>query len=437
MGRPQLEVADIVRSHAADFVAARRGSVTSSERLVLQAIADCRTSVLGGHVDRCDRCGHQEISYNSCRNRHCPKCQASARAEWTAARQRDLLPVEYFHVVFSVPKEIASIALQNKAAVYGLIFQASAQTLREVAADPRHLGAEIGVVAVLHTWGQTLQHHPHVHCVVPGGGISEDRSRWVSCRPGFFLPVRVLSRVFRGKFLDLLRRLYMKGELTFHGQLVALGDVSAFRAYLAPLYEKEWVVYAKPPFGGPTQVLKYLARYTHRVAISNGRLVGLEDGNVSFKWKDYAHRSKRRVMTLCATEFLRRFLLHILPKGFVRIRHLGFLANRCRKSKIELCRDLLSASPEIADDESENEPEAHAVAICPSCKTGRLVRIEIPRPHERVVRHGLPPPALASYLRIRWIPGSSKRQPGDWRAPIHDCSDLPGILSSSFCLLGR
>ena len=304
-------------------------------------IAACRTAALGGHVEECDRCGHQQIAYNSCRNRHCPKCQATAAAQWLEAREAELLPVEYFHVVFTLPAALGPIALQNPRVVYGLLFRAAAETLQQIAADPKHLGAEIGFLAVLHTWGQNLEHHPHVHCVVPGGGLSPDGSRWVACRPGFFLPVRVLSRVFRGKFLALLRAAFDQGKLSFHGKLGALADAGEFRRRLAASAQTEWVVYAKPPFGGPEQVLKYLARYTHRVAISNRRLVALEDGEVTFHWKDYAHGGGQKTMTLKAIEFIRRFLLHVLPSGFVRIRHYGFLANRVCREKLALCRALL------------------------------------------------------------------------------------------------
>jgi hypothetical protein len=275
-------------------------------------------------VERCGDCGHQRIAYNSCRNRNCPKCQGLARAQWLADRQTELLDVPYFHVVFTVPEAVATIAFQNQTAVYDILFRAASETLRTIAADPRHLGAEIGFLAVLHTWGQNLLHHPHVHCVVPGGGLAPDRSRWVSCRPGFFLPVRVLSRVFRGKFLQRLREAYDRGQLQFHGSLLEQGTSTGFAKLVAESYRTEWVVYAKPPFGGPEQVWKYLARYTHRVAISNTRLLHLENGQVTFRWKDYAAGSRVRTMTLSAAEFLRRFLLHVLPTGFVRIRHYGF-----------------------------------------------------------------------------------------------------------------
>jgi hypothetical protein len=383
MTRPRLEVADVFRSHEAAFLDRFAEVLSSEQRRALFDIAACRTAVLGGHVEGCDRCGHRRIAYNSCRNRHCPKCQATAAAQWMEARDEELLPVEYFHVVFTLPAALGPIALQNPREVYGLLFRAAAETLQRIAADPKHLGAEIGFLAVLHTWGQNLQHHPHVHCVVPGGGLSSDGTRWIACRPGFFLPVRVLSRVFRGKFLALLRAAFDRGELAFHGTLRALADTGAFRRRLLASARTEWVVYAKPPFGGPRQVLKYLARYTHRAAISNRRLVALEDDEVQFRWKDYARGGGPKTMTLKATEFIRRFLLHVLPSGFVRIRHYGFLANRVCREKLARCRALLGAgtTPEpLAADPSAGakEPvERLLVAkVCPSCGEGRMVIIE-------------------------------------------------------------
>ena len=376
MGRHHLEVADIVRSHGRAFSARRRCQPGSAESRVLRAIAACRTRALGGHVSRCDSCGHLDVSYNSCRNRHCPKCQASARHQWVADREEDLLPVEYFHVVFTVPQEIARIALQNKGAVYRILFRASAETLQRIAADPKHLGARIGFMSVLHTWGQNLHLHPHVHCVVPGGGISNDGDRWVSCRPGFLLPVRVLGRVFRRKFLEELKHAHSAGDLDFTGQLAELREWDAFRAYVEPLYHQNWVVYSKPPFGGPAHVLKYLSSYTHRVAISNGRLVRMENDSVTFKWKDYAHGSRRRLMTLSAVEFLRRFLLHILPRGFVRIRHYGLFANRCRAQKLRLCRELLAAmgSHHRPEDRCCTSEDDHP-PLCPVCGRGLLITV--------------------------------------------------------------
>lgn len=306
------------------------------------AIAACRTAVLGGHVEQCDDCGATRIAYNSCRNRHCPKCQGAARAQWLAERQAELLPVPYFHVVFTMPASAGEIAFQNKAVVYAILFRCAAETLATIAADPKHLGAQLGLTAVLHTWGQTLQHHPHIHCVVPGGGPSLDGTRWVACRPGFFLPVRVLSRLFRRLFLQELQAAFAAGQLGFFGHLARLADPAAFAERLAQLRRTDWVVYAKPPFGGPEQVLAYLGRYTHRVAIANSRLISLADGKVSFSWKDYRQNRKAKVMMLDADEFIRRFLLHTLPDGFHRIRHYGFLANGGRNDKIVFCRQLLA-----------------------------------------------------------------------------------------------
>jgi hypothetical protein len=388
-----LEVADVFRAYAPAYLEAF-GDVTSAEqRRVLRDLTRCRTAALGGHVAECDRCGHRVIAYNSCRNRHCPKCQAAARAAWLAKQAEDVLDVEYFHVVFTLPDPLGPVAVQNRRAVYNTLFQAAAQTLSQVAADPRHLGADIGFLAVLHTWGQTLRLHPHVHCVVPGGGLAPDGSRWVSCRPGFFLPVRVLSRVFRGKFLALLQATYDRGKLIFHGQQRALAEPGTFRRWLDELRAVDWVVYAKPPFGGPEQVLKYLARYTHRVAIANQRLVKLEDGKVHFQWKDYAHGHTEKVMALDAVEFIRRFLLHVLPRGFVHIRHYGFLANRSRAEKLLLCRRLLAAQGEdltklpspaeallpagtpVAGEGRLGEPESRH--RCPACGQGRLLVVEV------------------------------------------------------------
>src|SRR3954451_20647510 len=322
MTPPRLEVAEIVRRHGDAFLDRYGDTLRPEQRRALGDIAACRTAALGGHVEECDQCGHRQIAYNSCRNRHCPKCQATAAAQWTADREAELLPVEYFHVVFTLPAALGPIALQNPREVYGLLFRAAPETLQQIAADPTHLGAAIAVLAVLHTWGQNLQHHPHVHCVVPGGGISPDASRWVACRPGFFLPVRVLSRVFRGKFLSLLRAAFDTGRLTFHGKLGFLAEPGEYNRRLADNARTELVVYAKPPFGGPEQVLKYLARYTHRVAIGNKRLVGLDDaGRVTFTYKDYADTAKTKAMTLDGIEFLRRWVQHVLPRGFVKIRH--------------------------------------------------------------------------------------------------------------------
>jgi Putative transposase/Transposase zinc-binding domain len=380
MTRHRLEVADVFREHADAFLDRYGNTLSPEQRRALGDIAACRTAALGGHVEECDRCGHQRIAYNSCRNRHCPKCQATAAAQWMEAREAELLPVEYFHVVLTLPAILGPITLQNPREVYGILFRAAAETLQQIAADPKHLGAEIGFLAILHTWGQNLEHHPHVHCVVPGGGLSPDGSRWVACRPGFFLPVRVLSTVFRGKFLALLRNAFDQGKLSFHGKQRVLADAGAFQRLLAASVQTEWVVYAKPPLGGPEQVLKYLARYTHRVAISNRRLVAMEDGEVKFHWKDYAHGGVQKTMTLKATEFIRRFLLHILPAGFVRIRHYGFLANRVCREKLALCRAVLgveATSVPTASEPSTKPKETTdgvpAADVCPLCGEGRMV----------------------------------------------------------------
>ena len=348
----------------------------------MSAIESCRTAALGGHVARCENCSHTQISYNSCRNRHCPKCQGAAAKEWLAEREAELLPLPYYHVVFTLPAAIADIAYQNKAVIYNLLFKASAGTLTTIAADPKHLGARIGVLSVLHTWGSALTHHPHVHMIVPGGGISLDGEKWVSCRPGFFLPVRVLSRLFRRLFLEKLVAAHQAGELQFFGNHAALTDAQAFAAYLAPLRNSEWVVYSKRPFGGPKEVLRYLARYTHRVAISNRRLIALDDNGVTFKWKDYRIEGCERykVMTLATSEFIRRFLIHVLPDGFHRIRYYGLLASTTRVENIARARELLAvpilpieaikdASTEAAEPQTPEHP-------CPCCG-GRMIIIEV------------------------------------------------------------
>jgi hypothetical protein len=379
-----LEVADIFRRFGAEYRQAHAEVLSRAQRRVMSAIEFCRTAALGGHVERCDACGHQRISYNSCRNRHCPKCQSLARAQWLEERQAELLPAQYFHVVFTVPGEIAAIALQNKTAVYNILFHASAEALRTIAADPRHLGAEIGFLSILHTWGQNLLHHPHVHCVVPGGGIAADHSRWIACRPDFFLPVRVLSRLFRRLFLAQLRQAFANGELRFFGSLEELRDTHAFAQYLAPAAEAEWVVYAKRPFGGPAHVLRYLARYTHRVAISNNRLLRVSGNRVMFAWKDYKHGAVQRTMTLEAPEFIRRFLLHVLPRGFQRIRTYGFLGNRYRETKLAICRRLLNAPQADATASAEHydyrqryeKLTGASLCQCPSCGRGRMLCIE-------------------------------------------------------------
>ncbi|HHE48151.1 MAG TPA: IS91 family transposase [Candidatus Acetothermia bacterium] len=375
--RPRLEVAEVIRSYGQAYRKRYRPSPAQSR--VMRAITQCRTGTLGGHVQACDHCGERQISYNSCRNRHCPKCQGSQTAQWLEAQQPHLLPVPYFHVVFTLPQLLAPLALRNPRVVYGLLFQAASRTLLEVAANPRHLGATIGFLAVLHTWGQNLHHHPHLHCVVPAGGLAPDGSRWVSSSPHFFLPVRVLSRLFRGKFLALLREAFDDGRLRFHGAIEPLANRSAFLGLVSKARRTEWVVYAKRPFGGPATVLKYLARYTHRVAISNHRLQAIEDGRVSFKYKDYARGRRLRTLSLEATEFIRRFLLHALPKGFVRIRRYGLMANIHRDRKLAWCRELLGGlkDREPIDDPSAGiEPYEPAVLRCPSCKEGIMRRIQ-------------------------------------------------------------
>jgi hypothetical protein len=339
--RPKFEVADVFRRYGPAYRQEHAGSLSRGQRRVMSAIELCRTAALGGHLEQCDSCGHQRPAYHSCRNRHCPKCQSLARAQWLRDRQAELLPTEYFHVVFTVPEEIATLTYQNKEVVYGILFRAVAETLRTIAADPKHLGAEIGFLAVLHSWGQNLLFHPHLHCVVPGGGISADGKRWIACRPRFFLPVRVLSCLFRRLFLEHLQAAFDRGQLQFFSSLERLRDRNAFLQYLAPLRKIKWVVYAKRPFGGPEQVLNYLGRYTHRVAISNNRLLDIDNGKVTFCWKDYRDHDRQKIMTLDADEFIRRFLLHVLPDGFQRIRHYGFLGHRHRRAKLTLCRQLL------------------------------------------------------------------------------------------------
>jgi hypothetical protein len=370
-----LEVADIFRRHGEAYRQTHAGHFGRTERRIMGAVEACRTAALGGHIERCADCGLIRVAYNSCRNRHCPKCQGPARAAWVAERQAELLPVPYFHVVFTLPASAAEIAFQNKAAVYAILFKAAAETLTTIAADPRHLGAEIGFIGVLHTWGQNLQHHPHVHCLVPGGGLSLEGTRWVSCRPGFFLPVRVLSRLFRRLFLEKLGAAFKAGDLGFFGALAGLTDPAVFARRLTELRRREWVVYAKRPFAGPEAVLAYLGRYTHRVAIGNSRLVALAGGEVSFRWRDYRHHDKNKVMTLAANEFIRRFLLHALPDGFHRIRHYGFLANRRRAEKLTLCRKLLD---EPARAPTGDRPECRRLSVdrCPCCG-GRMEPVAV------------------------------------------------------------
>ena len=370
MPRPKLEVADIIRDYGPAWGRANAGHVNLSQLKVMSAIEACRTEALGGHVAACTKCNHQHIAYNSCKNRHCPKCQGPAARDWMAARTEDLLPVEYFHVVFTLPAEIARIAYWNKKAVYGLLFRASAQTVSTIAADPKRLGAKVGMTSVLHTWGSALTHHPHVHMIVPGGGLSKGGNRWVACKPGFFLHVRVLSRLFRRLFIEGLLALHHAGELAFFGDQAGLSDADSFAKYLAPLRKKEWVVYAKPPFGGPEAVLAYLSRYTHRVAISNSRLISADADAVTFKWKDYRIKSgvKQNTMRLSTNEFIRRFLIHVLPDGFHRIRHYGFLASSRRKSNIAKVRALLGAQPPKQDDPQAAETIPLTLREpCPDC----------------------------------------------------------------------
>jgi hypothetical protein len=383
--RPALEVADIVRAHGDEFRRAHAASLSSRQKRALRNIERCRTAALGGHLEQCDQCGHQRNVYNSCSDRNCPKCQSLARAKWLEQRRVELLPVEYFHVVFTLPEPLAQLCLQNQREMYNLLFRAASETLLTIAADPQHLGARIGFFCILHTWGQTLTAHPHLHCVVPGGGISLDDSRWVSCRPGFFLPVRVLSRRFRNVYLRYLEKAYAAGKLRFGGSLETLADRTSFIRYLDKLRQMEWVVYAKPPFGGPDRVLEYLGRYTHRIAISNNRLLECKDGQVKFAYKDYKDEQKQKVMTLSADEFLRRFLLHVLPDGFQRIRHYGLLGNRHRAEHIARCRELLAVPTLIPPAEPNYRQRCQQLngqdpLQCPQCKTGHMVRIAILAP---------------------------------------------------------
>lgn len=385
MTRPPLEVADIVRTHGQAFVKRHRRWLALQHLRVLRAIAACRTARLGGHLDQCDRCGRQAISFNSCRNRHCPKCQGAARQLWLAKRSVELLPVPYYHVVFTLPHILAPLALQNKALVYGLLFRAAAKTLLQIAADPKHLGAKIGFLAVLHTWGQTLIHHPHVHCVVPAGGLSPDHRRWIRCGRKFFLPVQVLSCVFRGKFLSSLERAYRKNQLTLTGRLAPLQSQPMFDSLLRTAARRRWVVYTKRPFAGPPQVLSYLSRYTHRVAIANSRLLSMAEDRITFRWRDYAHGNQTRTMTLQADEFLRRFLLHVLPPRFVRIRHFGLLANCHRTKLLTLCRVRLHVS-------SPQKVAPQNLHPCPHCKRGFMIVLEILSPERLFMLLAREPP---------------------------------------------
>lgn len=391
MSRPPLEVADVIRAAGRAFLDRCLAAFDRQRLKALKAIQRCRTAALGGHVDECVRCGRRAISYNSCRNRHCPKCQGNARQRWLEARRAELLPTRYVHVVFTLPHELAPLALVNKQVVYRLLFRLSAETLLTFARDPRWLGADIGFFSVLHTWNQKLEHHPHVHCVVPEGGISLDGSRWVRPRYNFFLPVKALGKTFREKFLEALEGAFQAGQLRFPGQMKNLAAPRAFADLLGRCRRHDWVVYAKRPFGGPDHVLQYLGNYIHRIAISNRRLVGLADGKVSFRWRDSAHKNKKRVMTLAVEEFLRRFFLHVLPPGFVRIRYFGFLANRQRKHSLPLCRQLLKqAIPNVINAPSGRAAQGAAFWTCPLCG-GVMVIVERLTPAEACIR---PPPAL-------------------------------------------
>ena len=386
MGRPALEVADIFRIYGPGWREAQRGHLSLAQLKVMSAITQCRSAALGGHVLRCGGCGSEQISYNSCRNRHCPKCQSSAAQRWLDARQVDLLPVEYYHVVFTLPALVADIAYQNKTAVYGLLFDMTAEVLQTIAADPKHLGARIGATLVLHTWGSAMTHHPHVHGIVPGGGIAPDGKTWVACRSGFFLPVRVLSRLFRRRFIEELQRLHDTGALKFFGELVRLADAQVFQAWLEPLRRCQWVVYAKRPFAGPQAVLAYLSRYTHRVAISNSRLIAMDERGVTFRWKDYRAnkggrgRTRNKAMTLAPAEFMRRFLLHVLPAGFHRIRHYGLLANGGRKNNLALARALLGVEPQALDEPADASTLMPAPTfVCTHCGHAMVVLQILPR----------------------------------------------------------
>jgi hypothetical protein len=385
--RPKLEVADVFRRYGEDYRQQHGASMSVGQRRVMTAIEVCRTAVLGGHLERCDQCAYERNAFNSCRDRHCPKCQCLARAQWIEDRQSELLQCEYFHVVFTVPEEIAAIAYQNKEVVYGILFQATAETLKTIAADPKHLGAEIGFFAVLHTWGQNLQVHPHLHCVVPGGGLSPDGQRWVPCRPGFFLPVRVLSSLFRRLFLESLQKAFDSGKLQFFSALESLRERDAFAQLLARVKACEWVVYAKRPFAGPEQVLDYVGRYTHRVAISNNRLLDIENNQVRFQWKDYRHGEQSKTMALSADEFIRRFLLHVLPDGFQRIRYYGYLGNRYRRDKLQQCRRVLGMPTPLAQTDASlqkkdyrdryEELTGHSLHQCPQCCQGHMRVVKI------------------------------------------------------------
>src|SRR5882672_10667024 len=392
MSRPLLEVADLIHSAGTAFIERNRNWIRWTHIKVLLAIARCRTAALGGHIDECTRCGHRAtISYNSCRNRHCPKCQTGARERWIQSRRRELLPSPYVHVVFTLPSQLAALALQNKKVIYGLLLRASAETLLEVARNPRHLGAEIGFFSVLHTWNQKLQIHPHVHCVVPAGGLSLDHTRWIRSHPRFFLPIPVLRKVFRGKFVAALKLAFQRDQLHLSGNLARLAQPKFFAAWLRPLFRKNWVVYSKPPFGGPEYVLHYLGRYTHRVAISNHRLVSFAEQTVTFRWRDSAHNNEQKLLTLSLDEFLRRFLLHVLPKRFVRIRSFGSLANRRRATLLPLCFHLLGSEPQAEQDIAGSKTSSD-LWLCPKCG-GPMMVIERLTAAEIQLRS---PPALVT-----------------------------------------
>jgi hypothetical protein len=380
MNRPTVEVADIFRAQGDNFIDSHRDRIRFQQLKVMRAILHCRTAALGGHIDACPRCGgDRTISYNSCRNRHCPKCQAQARQRWIAARKQELLETRYFHVVFTLPHELHSLILQNENELYGLLFRSVAETLLEVARNPKHLGAEIGFFGILHTWGQNLLFHPHIHCVIPGGGFAPDRTHWIHPQYPFFLPVKVLSKIFRGKFVAGLKCAHRQGRLIFARSIEPLAEGKCFAAFLRTMFRQDWVVYAKPAFGGPEQVLRYLGRYTHRVAISNHRLVSFDGNYVTFRWKDYARGNKQRLMTVSAAEFIRRFLVHVLPKGFVRIRHFGFMSNYQRSSSLDLCRQLLGMAPVIRPTESALPVSSWVCRTCGGVMTivERLTALQI------------------------------------------------------------
>jgi hypothetical protein len=379
------EVADIFRQHGLAYRESHR--LPRNHLRAMRAIEVCRTAALGGHKDKCDSCGHLEISYNSCRNRHCPKCQTLRKEKWIEARGEDLLPIQYFHVVFTIPSKLNPLVSMNQKVMYDLLLRCASETLTELADDPKHLGAKIGAIGILHTWGQNLMDHPHVHCIVTGGGLSTDRGRWVSCRKGFFIPVKVMSALFRGKFLDLLKHCFKRGDLVFPGSISHLKEPGAFTSFRKQFYQKKWVVYCKPPFGGPKGVLQYLGRYTHRIAISNNRILADRDGNVSFLWRDYADDNRQKTMTLKADEFIRRFLLHVLPSRYVRIRHFGLLANRNRKDNIAVCHEIIGGKTVVKEKTRQETWQEQLLRICgidvtacPVCQKGRMFRVALLHP---------------------------------------------------------